>query len=162
MLGIILVFAAAAAQLGGSKPFDPLVGACWVVNFSATVTDRHCFEAMYGGAHVRDRHEVKEKGKVIYAGETVYSLDGPDPVFTYFNSPGGIGRGKVAADGSILRFKGSMRASPDKPPQPIDSEWRIVDRDHYDVRSLVPSASTAGDAVLHFTRATCPSGRRCP
>lgn len=132
--------------------FGPFVGSCWVSDFSPTVSDTHCFEIMYGGVHVRDRHEVREKGKIFYAGETVYSLDGNSAVFTYFNSLGGIGRGSVEPSGSTLRFKGSMRGSPDKPTQQIDSEWRIVDDDHYDVRSLVKSASTAGNAVLHFRR----------
>jgi hypothetical protein len=45
-----------------------------------------------------------------------------------------------------------MRASPGKPEQPIDSEWRIVDDDHYEVRSLVKSPSTEGNPVLRFTR----------
>lgn len=149
MLFALLIAVQAPADLSA---FAPFAGSCWVADFSPTMSDTHCFEAMYDGAHVRDRHEVKEKGKIIYAGETVYSLDGDSAVFTYFNSLGGIGRGTVQPSGSTLHFKGSMRGSPDKSPQQIDSEWRIVDDDHYDVRSLVKSASTAGNAVLHFRR----------
>jgi hypothetical protein len=132
--------------------FVPLTGSCWVTDFTPTLSDTHCFEAMYGGAHVRDRHEVKEKGKVVYAGETIYSLDGDSAVFTYFNSLGGVGHGTMQPSGPTLHFKGNMRGSPDKQPQVIDSEWRIIDKDHYDVRSLVRSASTAGDEVRHFRR----------
>ena len=149
MLFALLLAAQSPADLSA---FAPFAGSCWIADFTPTMSDTHCFEAMYGGVHVRDRHEVKEKGKIIYAGETVYSLDGHSAVFTYFNSLGGIGRGTVEPGGSTLHFKGSMRGSPDKPPQAIDSEWRIVDDDHYDVRSLVKSASTAGNAVLHFRR----------
>ena len=149
MLFALLLAAQSPADLSA---FAPFAGSCWIADFTSTMSDTHCFEAMYGGAHVRDRHEVKEKGKTIYAGETVYSLDGNSAVFTYFNSLGGVGRGTVEPGGSTLHFKGSMRGSPDKPPQAIDSEWRIVDDDHYDVRSLVKSASTAGNAVLHFRR----------
>lgn len=116
------------------------------------MTDTHCFEPMLGGAHVRDRHEVIEAGKPVYSGETVYSVDGDAIVFTYLNSLGGVGRGTVRDDGRTLRFTGSMRASPAKAPQPIDSEWRVVDDDHYEVRSLVKSPSTAGNEVLRFTR----------
>jgi len=152
VLAIFLALAGPAVQPSASAPFDRFVGSCWVADFTPTMSDTHCFEVMYGGVHVRDRHEVKEKGKTIYAGETVYSLDGNSAVFTYFNSLGGVGRGTVEPGGSILHFKGSIRGSPDKPPQAIDSEWRIVDDDHYDVRSLVKSASTAGNAVLHFRR----------
>jgi hypothetical protein len=152
LLGVILAAQAAAVAPAGLTPFDPFVGSCWATDFSATLQDVHCFETMYGGAHVRDRHEVKENGKIIYAGETIYSRNGKGLSFTYFNSLGGIGRGTVEPGGSTLRFKGSMRGSPDKPPQQIDSEWRILDNAHYDVRSLVRSASTAGNAVLHFRR----------
>jgi hypothetical protein len=152
VLSILSILSAVAMQPGASAPFEPFVGSCWVADFSPTVSDTHCFEAMYGGAHVRDRHEVKAEGKTVYAGETVYSVDGGSSVFTYFNSLGGIGRGTVETGSSTLRFTGSMRASPDKPPQRIDSEWRILDKDHYDVRSLLPSASTAGNSVLHFRR----------
>jgi hypothetical protein len=152
---IILVATALAAQVAEPARISILgsfVGSCWVAEFTSTMRDTHCFEGMYGGAHIRDRHEVKENGKTVYAGETVYSSDGDQPVFTYFNSLGGIGRGNFEQVGETLRFKGSMRASPDKAPQPIDSEWRIVDDDHYEVRSLVKSPSTGGNPVLRFTR----------
>jgi hypothetical protein len=123
------------------------------------VHDTHSFEAMYGGAHIRDRHEVQDGGKTIYAGETIYSADGPDLVFTYVNSLGGVGQGKVGTAGSLLGFTGTMRASPNKPEEPIDSEWRIVDADHYEVRSLVKSPSGAETPVLKFTRVN-QSGRK--
>lgn len=147
------MLAIALALAGAELPmFEPFVGACWRAQFSATVNDTHCFEAMYGGAHVRDRHEVKEGGKVIYAGETIYSVEGPDVVFTYVNSTGGIGRGKVSRAGEILKFAGAMRGSPDKAPEPIDSEWHVIDDDHYEVRSLVKSPSNPISAPLKFTR----------
>ena len=37
--------------------------------------DTHCFDAVYGGQHVRDRHEVTG-GAGVYRGETLYSADG--------------------------------------------------------------------------------------
>ena len=147
------MLAIALALAGADLPmFEPFVGACWRAQFSATVNDTHCFEPMYGGAHVRDRHEVKSDGRVVYAGETIYSVEGADVVFTYVNSTGGIGRGKVRRTGDILKFVGSMRGSPDKMPEPIDSEWRVVDDDYYEVRSLVKSPSDPGNAPLKFTR----------
>jgi hypothetical protein len=152
LFGLVIAAEAAAAGPADLSAFAPFAGSCWVADFTPAVSDTHCFETMYGGAHVRDRHEVKDKGKVVYAGETIYSLDGGQRVFTYFNSLGGVGRGTVDPSGAILHFKGSMRGSPEKAPQQIDSEWRLVDQDHYDVRSLVKSASTAGNGVVHFTR----------
>ena len=150
---MIVVLAIAAAVAASAPPgFNDFVGSCWAADFTKTMTDRHCFERILDGTHIRDAHEVKEKGKVVYAGETIYSLDGGKVVFTYFNSLGGVGNGTVSQARGSMRFTGTMRASPDAKIQPIDSEWRSIDDDHYEVRSLVPSASTGGGQVLRFTR----------
>ena len=150
MIAALLAGLAAASDPG--PDFNRFVGSCWIAAFSATTTDRHCFARVIGGTHVRDTHEVSESGRVVYSGETTYTLDGGGVVFTYFNSLGGVGHGVVTQAGEKLRFTGSMRASPDKPEQKIDSEWMLME-DGYDVRSLVVDASTRGNAVLHFTRA---------
>ena len=152
LLSLFLAAQAATPVAADLSAFKPFLGACWRTEFSATVSDTHCFEAMYGGAHVRDRHEVKSDGKTVYAGETIYSADGPDLVFTYVNSLGGVGFGKVGTTNSVLGFKGSMRASPDKGQEPIDSEWRVVDADHYEVRNLGAAKSDPKDKPLLFTR----------
>lgn len=152
MIAAALLLAAQVAQPADLAPFKPFLGACWRTAFSATVRDTHCFEAMYGGAHVRDRHEVQDGGKTVYAGETIYSADGPDLVFAYYNSLGGVGQGKVGSTQKSLGFTGTMRAAPDKPGQPIDSEWRLIDADHYEVRSLVPTKSGQPEKPLVFTR----------
>lgn len=147
------MLAMALALAGADLPmFQPFVGSCWVADFSATIHDTHCFGVLYEGAHVRDQHEVRDGEKLIYAGETIYSLEGPDVVFTYVNSTGGVGRGTVSRSGNVWKFVGSIRGAPDKAPQPIDSEWRLVDENHYEVRSLVKSPSGPGDAALRFSR----------
>jgi hypothetical protein len=143
---------AATSRTATLVPFKPFIGACWRAELNAMLNDTHCFEAVYGGAHVRDRHEVRAKGKVTYAGETIYSADGPALVFTYVNSLGGVGFGKVGSADKLLGFTGSMRASPNDREQPIDSEWHILDADHYEVRSLVRSNSGQQSPVLKFTR----------
>jgi hypothetical protein len=150
----LLVAVQAVAGPPDLSAFKPFLGACWRADFSARVQDTHCFEAMYGGVHVRDRHEVRDAGKIIYAGETIYSADGPDLVFTYVNSLGGVGQGKVGTADNMVGFTGTMRPSPDKPEQEIDSEWRLIDADHYEVRSLVPSKNGQSDKPLTFVRVT--------
>jgi hypothetical protein len=152
LVGLLMAAQAASASTSNLAPFAPFLGACWRAEFSATVTDTHCFEPLYDGAHVRDRHEVKDGGKTVYAGETTYSAVGSDIVFVYLNSLGGFGQGKVRGGGTALSFTGNMRASPDKPPQPIESEWRILDANHYQVRSLVKSGLRGGNPTLTFTR----------
>jgi hypothetical protein len=152
VLSLLVLAQAVTMEAPSLAPFKPFVGACWRAEFSPTVHDTHCFEEMYGGAHVRDRHEVQDHGKTIYSGETIYSADGPDLVFTYFNSLGGVGLGKVGSTERSLGFTGTMRLSPNKPEQEIDSEWRIVDANHYEVRSLVTRPDGKTDPVLVFTR----------
>jgi hypothetical protein len=159
MIAALLLASQVVSQPASLAPFKPFLDACWRADFSPTVRDVHCFEPMYGGAHVRDRHEVQESGKTVYAGETIYSADGPDLVFTYYNSLGGVGQGKVGSADRMLGFTGDMRASPDKPEQAIDSEWRLIDADHYEVRSLVPDKTGQLDKPLVFTRVGKPTGK---
>jgi len=152
-VGAIVVMALAGAAQGDREPgFNTFIGSCWKAQFTATMADTHCFERVIGGSHIRDTHRVVDQGRTIYEGETTYSVDGDKMAFTYINSMGGVGQGVVTQVEYGFRFKGSMRASPDKQRQPIDSEWRVLDDDHYDVRSLVPSASTGANSVLHFIR----------
>ena len=146
----MVLAAAAAAKLAF---FAPLVGGCWSADITATVRDTHCFEAMYDGAHIRDRHEVRASGAVVYAGETIYSVDSEQIVFTYVNSTGGVGHGTLRSErGRNARFSGNMRGSPQSKLQPIDSEWRIVDANHYEVRSLMRLKDGKVTKPLTFTR----------
>ena len=131
--------------------FQPLIGGCWQTNFSPTLSDTHCFEPVYGGAHVRDRHEVGQNGKTVYAGETIYSDAGARLVFTYFNSTGGVGGGTVAPVASGLHFQRSMRAASGKASEPINSEWRFTAPGTYEVRSL-PDIGASAHPVLKFHR----------
>lgn len=152
LLALLIAAQAVEASAATLAPFKPFLGSCWRASFGATTTDTHCFEAMYGGAHVRDRHEVKDGGKVVYAGETIYSADGPDLVFTYFNSLGGVGLGKVGSTEGMLGFTGTMRASPDKPEHSIDSQWKIIGLDRYQVQSMVRTKSDELPPPLTFVR----------
>lgn len=119
---------AMAAEQGGDasglKLFDRLVGRCFSAVVGPNAADRHCFEAVYGGKHVRDRHRVAVDGKVVYAGETLYSRSGEEIVFTYINTLGGVGHGKANATATGIAFTGMMRGAPASPAQSMDSNWR--------------------------------------
>lgn len=89
------------ALRAGLEPLAFLAGHCWRGELPTGETDTHCFEPVYGGQHLRDRHEVTG-GEGAYAGETFYSAEGSGGIgFTYFNSHGGVSRGtmRAAADG---------------------------------------------------------------
>ena len=49
--------------------FTFLLGRCWSAQLSPTDVDTHCYAAVYGAAHVRDRHAVTRDGKPIYEGK---------------------------------------------------------------------------------------------
>jgi hypothetical protein len=80
------------------QPLAFLVGHCWRGQLPDGNEDVHCFESVYGGQHVRDRHEVTG-GAEIYRGETLYSWDGAAGAvaYTYWNSLGGVSRGTMRA-----------------------------------------------------------------
>ena len=67
ILGLLAVVLGASPAAGGAaevraelKPFAFLVGSCWTGTFpNGTSTDTHCFEPVYGGLFIRDRHVVR-------------------------------------------------------------------------------------------------------
>jgi hypothetical protein len=145
MIAVLIVAAAATASHSGLaqralEPWATFIGHCW--SGAAPISggiDTHCFEAVYGGQHVRDRHEVKIDGKAVYRGETLYSVEGGQVSFTYWNSLGDVGRGRAKAEGAELRFTGSIRG------EPLDATWHKVDGGY--------EVTDAGRTRRLFTRA---------
>lgn len=128
-------------------PLAFLVGHCWIGRAPGDAgEDEHCFESVFGGQHVRDRHSVVKDGREVYAGETVYSRRPGALTFTYWNSLGGVGTGEALFDGREIRFTGTMRATAAGSEQPLAAVWRKV-ADGYEVRER-PS-----DAPRLFKRA---------
>lgn len=130
-LGLMLALTPGFAQ-PQLEAFAPYVGHCWAADIAADTVDRHCFEAVYGGQHIRDAHSVTKDGNSVYAGETLYSVEAGRIVFTYWNSLGGVGRGSATADGPDLQFALSMRATPDAAPLAVAPLWHRT-ADGYDV-----------------------------
>ena len=125
---IVLAAAAGAIAQTPLQPFTPLVGHCFGGPAPGNQgTDRHCFESVYGGQHIRDRHVVTVGGREVYAGESLYSAKGPDVIFTYWNSLGGLGTGKAVFNATEWRFSGTIHATADGPEQPMAATWRKVD-----------------------------------
>ena len=124
---ILAILIAAADEPASSQlaVFKPLVGHCWSATIAKDTVDRHCFTAMYGGAHVRDDHVVKASGREVYSGSTIYSVEGEALTLTYYNSMGGVGRGSAKSAGPDVQFTMTMRARPGDPPAPHKATWRI-------------------------------------
>ena len=127
MIAPLLLLAAAPFAQPALAPFAALVGHCWSGPApGGTGTDTHCFEPVYGGQHIRDRHSVAVDGKQVYAGETLYSARGAQVVFTYWNSLGGFGTGNAELTDGEWRFKGTIHATADGAEQPMQAAWKLV------------------------------------
>jgi hypothetical protein len=130
VIGSLFLAAMAAAAQPLLEPWSALAGHCWTGPAPGKGTDTHCFESVYGGQHIRDRHSVRVDGRSVYAGETIYSAAGPKVIFTYWNSLGGLGTGEAVVDGSKWSFSGTIHATADGKEQPMTAVW-IVGPDGY-------------------------------
>lgn len=154
MLSVILA-AAAASQPQISRPLEPLaflIGHCWRGEFeSKGETDTHCFEAVFDGKHVRDRHEVAG-GKSVYRGETIYSFNARSKAveYTYWNSLGGVSRGTMVAKADELDFGDESHTGPDGKTVTISTFWRKAGDDAYDAISRINGVT--GDKIVRYRR----------
>ena len=134
MLLLTIAAAAAAAQPAeGLKPLDFVVGHCWAGTFANGQTDTHCFESVYGGKHIRDRHEVTG-GKSPYRGESLYSWDAKSGAvaYTYWNILGGVSHGAMRANGDVLDFGRETYRGPDGELATMKTSWRRIDADSFE------------------------------
>lgn len=129
MIALIAGLTAASAGLAqpALQPLAPLVGHCFAGPAPGNMgTDKHCFEAVYGGQHIRDRHVVTVDGRDVYEGEALYSAKGPQVVFTYWNSLGGLGTGEADLRTDRWQFSGTIHATADGAEQPMTASWTLV------------------------------------
>ena len=146
-----VVAAAITAAMGANelreplRPLEFLVGSCWTGTFpDGKSTDTHCFESVFDGHFVRDRHHVRGASKP-YAGEAIYGWDAKRKkvVYTYWASDGALSTGEMilgaagelifpeayAADGGEMTLKNVWtRRGPEAydvwVARRTDGEWR--------------------------------------
>ena len=129
MIAAMLMMASTSVTMAQPplQPWSVLVGHCWTGPAPGNSgADKHCFKSIYGGQHVRDRHSVRVAGKEVYAGETIYSAKGPQVVFTYWNSLGGLGTGEATVSAGEWRFTGTIHATATSAEQPMAATWKLV------------------------------------
>jgi hypothetical protein len=108
-LGQLFVASAVVAQVPETERFRPLaflVGSCWTGTFpDGKSTDEHCFEWVYDGKFIRDRHKTAGP-RAPYEGETWYGWDAEKGslVYWYFNSLGGVSTGTAQATAEGIMF----------------------------------------------------------
>jgi len=130
MFAILLLTAAQVASTAlpptAFEPLAKLVGHCWRAVIGKDTTDRHCFEAIYGGTHIKDAHVVSAGGRAVYSGETIYSAEGSAITFVYVNSLGGVGRGTATQATDGLAFRLTMRATPASKSEESRTSWHFT------------------------------------
>ena len=134
------------------EPLRFLLGHCWRGRFKDGALDVHCFESVFGGRHVRDRHEVKGPG-APYSGESLYSwnADAKQVEYTYWNSSGGVSRGTMAAEPGGLNFGDQVYTGPDGRKMTISTRWRKVGANAYETVGTA-GADPTGSRVVRYTR----------
>lgn len=128
-----LMAGAASAGDGGLQALDFWVGHCWSGKFpDGKATDTHCFESVYGGRFVRDRHVVRGE-RPDYSGESMYWRDGGTGKvsYIYFNSDGGVSTGTLETQGARLQFADEQYTGPDGKVQKYRTVWDRKGADGY-------------------------------
>jgi hypothetical protein len=98
--------AAQSTPAAALRPFGFLLGGCWRGTFpDGRATDEHCFESLFGGQFVRDRHVVSG-GKEPYSGETTYAWDAASRriIYWYIASNGAYSTGHAEGQEDSIVF----------------------------------------------------------
>ena len=154
MIAALLFLAATAPAIDGPlQPLSFLVGHCWRGEFQGSgAVDTHCFEPVYGGKHIRDRHEVTG-GKQVYHGETTYSWNGKTRQieYSYVNSDGDVSHGSAKPVEAGLDFGDEVVTLKDGKEVRISTLWRVTGDTGYD--AITRSAfMPGGQRIVTYTR----------
>lgn len=120
------------------EPLQFLVGACWAGQFpDGERTDMHCYESVYRGVHLRDRHVVTG-GSTLYQGETIYSWseDTGEITYVYWNSLGGVSTGSATPRIETIVFPDESYQGANGETVTISSVWENITADGYDSLSV--------------------------
>jgi hypothetical protein len=158
---LLLIAAAALAPAVAPEPplraeLEPmrfLVGHCWRGEMKGGAEqDIHCFEPVFEGQHIRDRHEVTGAA-APYRGETLYSWNGAAGRidYVYWNSIGGVSRGSMVAKPGLFDFGDDLYRSPDGREIRYSTIWRKTSERGYEAVT-VSAANPTGERVVRFTR----------
>lgn len=132
------------------EPLAFLAGHCWQGTFANGQVDTHCFEPVYGGRFLRDRHEVTG-GERVYAGESLYgwNAEAGRVEYTYWNTSGGISRGSMVPRDGHLDFGDQVHRTRDGREIRISTAWHRVGDDAYEARSTGGADPTASRIVRY-------------
>lgn len=135
-----LAFSQARSPAAHFQPQAFLAGSCWKGTFpDGKQVDEHCFEWVYDGQFLRDRHTVVG-GPAPYGGETIYYFDAASKAvhYLYINLLGGHSRGTVSVTDGALVFPEEVYSDGQR-QQTFRSTWRRDGDDAYLVLTEVKS-----------------------
>ena len=110
-----------------------LSGWCWQATFpDGKKTDVHCYEDVFDGAFLRDRHIVRGDGP-DYQGETLYAWQPNEGVigYRYWNSLGGVSDGTAVPRETDILFPGENHVTNDGRHIEIQSRLTRERKDAY-------------------------------
>jgi hypothetical protein len=123
MIFAAIAIAAAAAPPPALQPFVFLTGHCWRTTLKEGPTDTHCFTVE--GSTIRDRHNVRKDGKVIYSGTAIFSVKGGRLHYVYDGSAGVHDEGLMHSSDDKIEFDDTDKTG-------SETFWRRVDATHYE------------------------------
>jgi hypothetical protein len=133
VLGLTAAAASPATVRKELEPLQFLVGSCWTGTFpDGKRTDTHCFEPVFGGQFIRDRHVVRG-GSTPYEGETLHAWDPTQRklVFTYWASDGSLSTGSAEPSAGEIVFPEAYASQGGA--MTLKNVWSRRGEDTYDV-----------------------------
>ncbi|KAB2965625.1 MAG: hypothetical protein F9K18_06395 [Thermoanaerobaculia bacterium] len=131
----------------------PLAGSCFMGTFADGKTrDFICYEWVFGGKFLRSRHRVIG-GAGPYSGETLISWDAASGMFAfdYYNSAGGIVRGRFTAVAGGFDFP-SEKVQMQGAPAELRSTWRWTERGYHAASEKLTDAGWVPFMAIDFVR----------
>ena len=145
--------AAAAPEASPLAPLAPLAGSCFMGTFADGRTrDFICYEWAFDGKFLRSRHRVIG-GAGPYSGETLISWDAEAGkfAFDYFNSAGGVVRGRFVAVGGGFDFP-SEKVQMQGAPAELRSTWRWTERGYHAASEKLTAEGWRPFMTIDFVR----------
>jgi hypothetical protein len=130
---LLVVSGSAPAADAPLQPLEFLVGHCWQGAFpDGKSQDKHCFEPVFDGKFIRDRHVVTGE-RPPYSGETIYWLDhnAHQINYLYFASDGGVSTGIVEVKDGALTFPNEKYTGSDGKSQTLRTVWEHKGENEY-------------------------------
>ena len=137
----------------GLEPLRFLLGHCWRGEFKDGAVDTHCFESVYGGRHIRDRHEVTGTRRPLSRRDALQLERRGEAGRLYLLEL--VGRGQPRLDGAEGRMRSTSATrpipAPDGRKMTISTMWRKAGADAYEAVST-GGADPTGSRVVRYTR----------